>query len=250
MWGQDSISEAVFRFSQLAGGTLPAGNELSAVEQVQVFHPAWFFFLLFVFAGFLAWIRSYYGNVIIQTFQASTNYQVAIRMFRDNSLLQKQLDQALYLFYFLSMSFLLLLLETGFHLQPYGLNGINLFFFNLAFLVGIFLARIVLLNVAGFLFDRVNLFREYLYNIFIFNKLAGICVLPLLPLMAYTGGWIRDIFHWTGIVVVLLIVLLRVARSIVFSFKKDISIFYLFVYLCALETVPLILLYRWIEGVL
>ena len=32
--------------------------------------------------------------------------------------------------------------------------------------------------------------------------------------------------------------------------KKDISIFYMFLYLCALEISPLVLLYRWLEGML
>ena len=250
MWGQDSVTASVFRISQVTEGVVSPGSALAAAEQIQMVQPGWFFFLIFALSGFLAWIISYYGPAVMQTAQASTNYNITFRMFGDNSVLQKQMDQVLYLFYFLNMAFLLLLFEERYHLHPYTLEGITLFIFNFLLLVGIFFARIVLLNVAGFLFGRINLFREYLYHIFLYNKIAGICILPLLALMAYTGGWIREFFYWFALVLILLIVLLRVARSIIFSFRKDVSIFYMFLYLCALETVPLILLYRWLEGTL
>jgi hypothetical protein len=47
-----------------------------------------------------------------------------------------------------------------------------------------------------------------------------------------------------------LIFLMRLVRGAIFSFKKDVLIFYMFLYLCALEIAPLVLLYRWLEGVL
>jgi len=250
MTGQDSISGSIFKDSQLAAGDFPAGGELLMVERIQDFPATWFFFMLFALIGVFAWIRSYYGSLILQTVQATTNYQVALRMFKDNSVVQKQLDNILYLFYFLNMAFLLYLLEMWTHQLPYGLHGLTLYLFNLVMLAGIFLARIVLLNVTGFLFNRTAIFREYLYNVFIFNKLLGIIILPLLPLMVYTNGVIQQVFYWTAVVVVFLTVLLRVARGVVFSLRKDISKFYMFLYLCALEIVPLMLLYNWIEGVL
>ena len=85
--------------------------------------PTWYFIYLFLLAGFLAWIRVYYGNLIIQTIQASVNFQVANRMFQDNSLLQNQLDRVLYLFYFLSVGFLMYDLEVRLGMAPYGLHG-------------------------------------------------------------------------------------------------------------------------------
>jgi hypothetical protein len=141
--------------------------------------PTWYFIYLFSLAGFLAWIRVYYGNIIIQTIQASVNFQVANRMFQDNSLLQNQLDRVLYLFYFLSVGFLLYDLEVRLEMAPYGLQGWGMFVFNLGLLVGVFLGRVLMLNLAGLIFNRLRVLKEYLYNIFIFNKLTGVAVLPL-----------------------------------------------------------------------
>jgi hypothetical protein len=212
--------------------------------------PTWYFIYLFLLTGFFAWIRVYYGNIIIQTVQASVNFQVANRMFNDNNLLQSQLDRILYLFYFLSMGFLLYYVELRIGLAPYGLRAWGLYLFNLALLTGIFLGRILMINLAGMLFNRIRLLREYLYNIFIFHKLTGMLVLPLLFLLVYTRGILQEVFFWLTVIVVCSIFLMRVIRGVVFSYRKEVLIFYMFLYLCALEIVPLVLLYRWLEGIL
>ena len=137
-------------------------------EKIQVHHPAWLFIALFVLLAFYAWIRVYYGSILMQTIQASVRFQVAARMFKDNSILQKQLDNILYVFYLLSTSLILYVAEIRFGFEPYGATGVSLFFLNLAFLVMVFLARVVLINTAGFLFNRIRIYQEYLFNMFIF----------------------------------------------------------------------------------
>jgi hypothetical protein len=220
------------------------------IEKVPTHQPAWLFFLLFILLGIFAWIRIYYGSILMQTLQASVNFQVATRIFMDNSLLQKQLDNFLYIFYFLSTGFLLYVAETRFRLFPYGMTGVKLLPFNLLLLTGLFFARILLVNLAGLLFNKMRIFREYLYNAYIFNKLLGVTLLPLLLFVLYTTGVIGKVFQWATIMAVFVILIMRLARGIIFSFRKDISIFYMFLYLCALELVPLVLLYKWLEGIL
>jgi len=225
-----------------------AGQEI--LLKAIIHQPTWYFIYLFLLTGFFAWIRVYYDNIIIQTVQASVNFQVANRMFNDNSLLQNQLDIILYLFFFLSMGFLLYFVELRIELIPYGLQGWGLFLFNLALLSGVFLGRLLMLNVAGILFNRIKILREYLYNIFIFNKLMGMAVLPLIFLLVYTRGVLQEVVFWLTIIVVSGIFLMRLIRGVVFSYRKEVLIFYMFLYLCALEIIPLVLLYRWLEGVL
>ena len=79
---------------------------MELILKAQIIPPAWLFFYLFVLLGFFAWIRIYYGNILTQTSSGFTNFQVASKMFKDNSLLQIQLDNVLYGFYFLSIAFL------------------------------------------------------------------------------------------------------------------------------------------------
>ena len=89
-----------------------------------------------IFFGIISGLGGAFGIWAIAalfTGLSSVNFQVANRMFNDNSLLQNQLDRILYLFYFLSMGFLLFYAESRLGLIPYALEGIWLFLFNLAF---------------------------------------------------------------------------------------------------------------------
>ena len=240
----------VFDLSTLANDIGSAEGAMAWLPKAQTGNPVWLFIYLFVMLGFFAWIRLYYGNILAQTVQASANFQVASRMFQDNSVLQKQLDNILYILYFLSIAFLLYYMERGLGKTPFGQEGAPLYLLNLALLAGLFFGRIVLVNLAGFLFNRLRIFREYLYNGFIFNKLMGMVMLPLLLLMVYTTGTIQRLFFWITLAALALVILMRIARGVVFSFKKGVSIFYMFLYLCALEIIPLALFYKWLEETL
>jgi len=250
MQGQDTTIFAVFKSSGIENVSNVTAGSMEIVGKIQIYQPGWYFLYLIVLIGLLAWIRLYYGNILIQTVQASTNFQVASRMFNDNSLLQNQLDTVLYLFYFLSLAFLLYYIELRVDQRPYELQGGLLYLFNFAVLAGIFLGRVLLSNIAGFLFNRTRITREYLYNIFIFNKLSGLAVLPLMFLLVYTRGTFQELFFWSTIFVLSCIIVMRLIRGVVFSYRKEVLFLYMFLYLCALEIAPLVLLYRWLEGIL
>ncbi|MCK4750720.1 MAG: DUF4271 domain-containing protein, partial [Bacteroidales bacterium] len=214
---RDTISPSVFAISGLADDVTPIEGGLQLAEKALVIPPTWLFVFLFLLLGVFAWVRLNYGNILMQTIQASTSFQVAARMFKDNSLLQKQLDNVLYAFYFLSVAFLLYLGENRLQFEPYGLAGGVLYLFNLALLAGVFFGRIIVVNLSGFLFNSIRIFREYLYNTFIFNKLLGIVLLPILLLMVYTTGIIQEVFHWVALATVSLVLLMRLIRGVIFS---------------------------------
>jgi hypothetical protein len=227
-----------------------SGQGMEWIDRVPLHQPFWLFFTLFLLLAFIAWIRLNYGNILVQTAHAASNFQVATRMFNDNSIVQRQLDNVLYICYLLSAAFVLYLLEERYGWRPYGASGFVLYLFNLALLLGLFFARMLLANLTGIVFNQRKLYQEYLYNMFIFNKLLGLVVLPLLVFVLYSRGIFLEIASWVLLASLSAVIVLRVLRAFVFSFKKNVSIFYMFLYLCALEIAPLVLLYRWLEGIL
>ena len=247
MQARDTTVFNVFKGSEMA---YASSGGLEILEKAQLHQPAWYFIYFILLIGLFAWIRLYYGNILVQTVQASVNFRVANRAFMDNSLLQNQLSRILYLFYFLNIAFLLFYTELKLGLSPYELQAGPLYLFNLALLMGIFLGRLILINITGFLFNRVKMMREYLHNIFIFNKLSGLIALPLMFLLVYTRGTLQGLFFIFIIFVLFVIVIMRLIRGLVFSYKKEVLFFYMFLYLCALEIAPLVLLYKWLEGIL
>jgi hypothetical protein len=220
------------------------------MDRIPLHHPTWYFLFLFILVASFAWTRKHYGTMLQQMVMASVNFQISSRMFKDNSQLQIQLDTILYVVYLFSFAFMLLLIQELAGLAPYGLQNFLLFLFNLGILTGFLMFRLVSVTLTGYLFNRVQLYREHLYNEFIYNKLLGVGAIPVMILLSYTEGWLQQLTFWIAIVLIICVFAARLTRGVIFSLKKDISIFYMFLYLCALEIVPLLLLYRWLKGIL
>jgi len=223
---------------------------LEWIERIPNHQPAWVFFTIFILLAFLAWVKMTYWQQLVQSLQASSNMQVANRLMLANNLLQRQLDNILYGFYFFSFGLLLYILEVRYDLHPYGLQGIAMYLFNVILLSALFFVRMLALNLCGGIFDRVKTFREYFYHSQVFNQVAGLVLLPLLVFVVYSRGILGEVFFYLALLTVLGLFAMRLLRGFIFSFRKEVSVFYMFLYLCALEIAPLLIVYRWFEGIL
>jgi len=232
-----------------------AGHALSTWsnpgEYYSVLYPAnWFFLFIFLDLILFAWVRISFGASFVRTFEASFNFQTAVRMFNDNSQLQRQLDSILNFYYFLNGAFFMLILENFFHIYPFQQEGIILYLINFALLASYFLLRSALVRLTGYLFNRTSLFREYSYHVSNYNKILGAIIAPFLILLIYIQDNLKIYFIWFVIILLLSIYILRIIRGLIFSWKRNVFILYMFLYLCALEIVPLLLLFKWTETVI
>jgi len=203
-----------------------------------------YYFLVFLLIAF-AVSRAFLGQLLNPTFTAAVRYNTAEGMYKDNSQLQRQIDAVLYGFYFVSTGFFMMLIAEHFLLFPYGLQGVELFGFFTAVLILVFFLRIVVVNIVGHVFLNLKLFRAYLYHAFIYNKLTGILLLPMGIVIVYTNGILNDIAVWSALAIIVVMLVMKIYRGILFAVKTRVLNFYLFLYLCALELVPMLLLYKW-----
>ncbi|MCF8345665.1 MAG: DUF4271 domain-containing protein [Bacteroidales bacterium] len=231
----------------LAGGTLPCGDNVSLVQGFLMPEPhhSWtFYFIVTLIIGY-AIAKIFIGQLLNSTFMATIRYNYAASMFKDNSQLQRQRDLILFAFYFLNTAFFLMLVSEHFSFLPYGYKGFNLLVFYILLLAGLFLGRIVLTNIAGHIFLISSLLREQRYLGFAYNKMMGILLLPLNFILMYMPEIPSRFAMYLAMFVIVILLLMKGFRGIVFSQKHRVFNFYLFLYLCALEIVPLLLLYKW-----
>ena len=212
----------------------------------EIHPPGWYVYFLLALIVFVAIARKFYGNLLVKNIKAATSYTINLKMLRDSSVVQKQQDYLLYGLYFLVVGFYSYIIELHFDIRFFQLSGISLFLFNTGVLAGLFIARSILLHLVGSLFKQRDLFKAYLYNSFTYNKVLGLILLPLLFLVIYTEGEIENISLWISYATIASIILLRISRAILFAKKEGVLNFYLFLYLCALEIVPILLIYKWL----
>jgi hypothetical protein len=103
------------------------------------------------------------------------------------------------------------------------------------------------LYLLGFFFNQVKAFAEYIHSISIFNKFLGIILIPVMAGMLIVNEHFAIYFIYAGLGFISLLFVVRVIRGAGIILEKGFSVFYLFLYLCALEILPLLIVYKLLE---
>ena len=230
-------------------------NETSAVVEKQPdqlfpnkIQPAtsenWIIGIILVSFIILAWIRLFYNKLLVPTFQSCLNYQTSYNLFRDRSSLSLKVSFSLNIIFYLNTGLFLYLVFNYFGITFFNVNGIITFLLYAGFLMTIYVAKWIVCSVTGYISLTQKAFSEYLFNVFLFNRNLGLLLFPFLIGIPYIADYLTPIFVHAGIIVIVILYLLRIFRGITIFLKEGFSIFYMILYLCALEFLPLILFFR------
>lgn len=126
-----------------------------------------------------------------------------------------------------------------------------LFLYSSVSLLIIYLAKTVVLKLTGWVFNVTEATNAYIFIVFLINKLIGIFLIPVLLLLAFSQPEVVSValtISYTGI---LLLFGYRYRLSYA-AVRKEIKVspFHFFLYLCAFELIPLVLIYRVLDGIL
>ena len=110
----------------------------------------------------------------------------------------------------------------------------------------IYAGKYAMVRFSGWAFRVESLSEQYLFNIFLVNKITGIVLLPFVLLIAFAGSqWTHPLGIVSG-VITLALLSTRYFRSwpIFYTFFHG-SKFHFFTYLCASEILPMAVLVKW-----
>lgn len=147
-----------------------------------------------------------------------------------------------------SLSTLFYFTQITFSFYPFCFTGPLLWLTDLALISLWVSARSVITVLAGQISGQKELFREYLFNISSFFKFAAFIIAPLNFLVSYLDIIPVTITVTAAIAVVGITLLLREMRLASLFVKGRFSIFYLILYLCALEIGPLLIFVKYLSG--
>jgi hypothetical protein len=211
------------------------------------FRPDWLFVIIIGSLVLLAWLKLFYYKFLDQIMQSVSNYQLSGKLLRDQNIFSKRVAIALNLnFVFIGGAFVYLIFAY-YNLRPFLLNDILSYLSYSGCLVVLLIVRFVVLHITGYIFDNHQLFREYLHQIFLIYKNLGIYLIPLVIGLAYIRENLRVYFIYLGFILVFSAYLLRFFKGVRILMNKDVLIFYLILYLCTLEILPFLILYRFLS---
>jgi hypothetical protein len=203
----------------------------------------WLTAILFVAFIILASVKAGYSKYLTTLFQSLANYSTSFRMFREKNYTifhgAFRLEVLFYLIFSVYIFQVMVMVSPGDELFT------ALFFGKtLVAVVVYFLLKKLAYHALGSIFIDANDTREYLFNMDNFNRGAGIVLFPVVALIAYSPFESPMIAVFLGVLTVVFFYLMLLKRGISILLKKQFPIFYLFLYLCTLEFLPLLLIYK------
>lgn len=188
-------------------------------------------------------VKNSFSKHIKNLMRSVFNYYTAYKMFREknNSVLPASL--LLEIFYYIIVSVFIYQLFV-YHQIEFQFYEFCLFLICLAVLVAYNITKVVLYRFIGLLTERQLETREYLFNMSNFNQIVGILIFPLVAFIAFNPFENTEIAIIIGALLIFSFYVLLIFRGIGILLRKQFSIFYLFLYLCTFEFLPIFLVYK------
>jgi hypothetical protein len=137
---------------------------------------------------------------------------------------------------------------TYFDFIPFVFSGITFWLISFPFIISAVTLRHILCILIGFVSGEKEVFREYLISVYQFYRLSALFLFVLIILMLYTLILPAGIGFISGIIMLGIMYLFRIIRLILIFLNRNISIFYLILYLCALEFLPVVIFVKYFTG--
>lgn len=204
----------------------------------------WLFYLITGLLFFLAVLRlSYlkYFNNLFRLFFRTTLRQTQLR----DQLLQSQLSSMLFnFFFFLSAGTYLFLL-----IRYYDVTITTGKWKELGICMGLvavlYMTKYSVLKATGWVLGIKPAIETYTFIVFLVNKVLGVLLVPFIVLLAFASNSISKVALTLSLLMVMGMFVYRFIRSYLpIQNEIKVSRFHFFLYLCAFEITPLLLIYK------
>ncbi len=193
---------------------------------------------------FFTIIRFSFKNYLHLAVSASRNYQIANILFLEKNMRNLRGSILLNTFFFFNISLFIFEFYNFYYLSDFREIHIAVYFNILAIVLVIYFLKMIILFSLGFVFNGIKEAREYLNTTFVYNKNTAIFLLPItlsVPFIVYN---LKPFLFYSGLFIMLFFFIYRLFRGVKILFRKHVSIFYMILYLCALEILPMLVIIK------
>jgi hypothetical protein len=139
---------------------------------------------------------------------------------------------------------------TGFYynLIPDGMSGFVFWVISFIIIIISVTLRHIICYITGKISGQKDLFNEYIITVYHFYHFSALALFLIVILLSYTRIFTPDILFKTGFILFAFLFLYRIIRLFLIFIKRNFSILYLILYLCALEFLPVLVILKYFTG--
>jgi hypothetical protein len=196
--------------------------------------------LLFYFGFIRIAFMKYLDNLNTLFFRVTMRQQ----QIRDQVLQSPLPSLLLNILFIISTGLFLSFVADYYNIVP-GMNRWLLLFYCCLLLTAIYLGKFIMLKTIGWMFNIRMATDTYIFIVFLVNKMMGIYLLPALLFMAFAkGAFLTVLITLTYFFIVVLFIYRFIIAYRPVRNEIKLSRFHFFIYLCAFEIAPLLLIYK------
>jgi len=149
---------------------------------------------------------------------------------------------------FLSISLFAYCIADANNVIPSGIRRLTVWLIFTGILIVAVTIRHIICNITGNISGKKEEFHEYLVGVYQSYRYGALVIFIMVILLMYTRFFPPEVYFYTGIFTLGLMYLVRILRLLIIFMKRNISIFYLILYLCALEILPVVISVKYFTG--
>lgn len=208
--------------------------------------PDWFTVILVLIICGITAVKIFYTKIFRQLFEAFYSLAVTNQVVRDENILVQRASVLLnVIFYGIAALFLYFVSVKYNWSSPFFNQGIFRFFLFAIIISCFYSVKMLMLKSLSYILEIDKPVAVYIFNIFLINNILGMALIPVVAALAYVTFEYSSYVLYTGVAIVLLSFGYRMFRAYsITSALSRFSLYYLFIYFCALEIAPVLVLVK------
>ena len=192
---------------------------------------------LAVFLLVFAWVRLYGKDLLPTLLQVLFKRKRAAAILNEGGYLL-----TLYHFLCLGLSFSVLAVFLDYFCTGEFIGSFSLYAFAGLLAYHFFMAG--LLRFLGWIFNAKGIAAEAVIHLWTFHICAGLLASPFVLVLLFAREYAAGLLVRVVLVIIGCIFVGKILRAVAILFSNKVSILYMILYLCALEMIPMLVLYR------
>lgn len=199
------------------------------------------FWLLLIILGMVAVLVSINRELVIRLIRSGWFNNLINTLFRNFG----TRDMLVYLLLYLNFIFTISIFVYKFLNLKSELGGFNFYVLIFLLILGIYVIKHLMIFLVSVIFDTLSGINIYNFLVFTFNIILGLCLIPIDAFVAFSPDSIAEFFMVFGQILIVFFYIFRLIRGFLSTnnFIFD-NLFHFFIYLCAFEILPLLVLYK------
>jgi len=214
----------------------------------QPFHDDWIIGIIFIAAFLFSLIRATSKSMFPEVTRFFLFRGINDPSSRDIGKLFHWQSTLLNLISFLIIALFIYFVASYYNLIPSGISSLFFWLISLGAIIPVVTLRHIVCVTVGEISGEKEVFREYLLDIYQSYRFSALFLFVLVILLSYTMLLPAIWGIISGVTILVIMYLFRVIRLLIIFLNRNISIFYLILYLCALEILPVLIYLKYFTG--